>query len=216
MLWMVHRVQADQVVDAPGWVRNESFDILGRAPEGVPLNVDTMRAMMLDLLADRFQLRTRREMRELPVYRLTQARAGAPLGPRMKAAAIDCTGRGGGPMPGPSSEALNRCGATARPGGILIGGFPIPTLASLLAPVVGRVVVDDTGLPGTWNAELTFTPEQPGTSPAGGGATGPAPGSPDAPSIFTALREQLGLKLEPGRAPVEVVVVERIERPTPD
>ena len=95
------------------------------------LNVDTMSAMMRDLLAERFQLRTRRELRELPVYKLVQARAGAPLGPRLKTASVDCTGRGGGPLPGPAPEAVNRCGATARPGGISIGGFPILTLARL-------------------------------------------------------------------------------------
>ena len=216
VLWMAHRVQADQVVDVPGWARDESFDIVGKAPDGTPLNIDTMMAMMRDLLADRFQLRTRPEMRELSVYKLVQARPGAPPGPRLKPATFDCTGRGGGPLPGTAPPSVNRCGATARPGGVSIGGFPILTLARLVGPMVGRVVVDETGLAGTWDVELTFAPEQAGTPFFGGAPPAPASASSEAPSIFTALQEQLGLKLEAGRAPVDVIVVEQIERPTPD
>jgi len=89
------------------------------------------------------------------------------------------------------------------PGGISVHGMPITTLAGLIAPSVERVIVDATGLTGNWDFDLAFVNQ---VQDANG----------DAPSLFTALREQLGLKLEAGRAPVDVIVIDRLERPTPD
>ena len=201
ILWMSYRVQADQVVEVPSWARSESFDIIGKAPAGVALNMDNVGAMLRDLLADRFRLSTRRELRELPVYALVQQKAGA-LGPRLKASGTDCLAGapGGAPVaPPPTPPSPSACGATARPGSVSVHGFPLLTLARLVGPTVGRIVVDRTGLTGTWDLEIEFSADQ-----------------SDGPSLFTALQEQLGLKLEAARAPVEVVVIERLERPTPD
>ena len=198
ILWMSHRVQADQVVEIPSWARSESFDIIGKAPAGVPLNMDNVSAMLRDLLADRFQLSTRRELRELPVYALVQQRAGA-VGPRLKASGTDCMAGAPGGAPAAPPPNPQACGATARPGSVSVHGFPLLTLARLVGPTVGRVVVDRTDLTGTWDLEIEFSADQ-----------------SDGPSLFTALQEQLGLKLEAARAPVEVVVIERLERPTPD
>jgi uncharacterized protein (TIGR03435 family) len=201
ILWMSHRVQADQVVEIPSWARSESFDIIGKAPAGVPLNMDNVGAMLRDLLADRFQLSTRRELRELPVYALVQQKAGS-LGPRLKASGTDCLAGppGGAPVAPPSTPPPpSACGATTRPGSISVRGFPLLTLARLVGPAVGRIVVDRTGLTGTWDLEVEFSADQ-----------------SDGPSLFTALQEQVGLKLEAARAPVDVVVIERLERPTPD
>jgi uncharacterized protein (TIGR03435 family) len=81
--------------------------------------------------------------------------------------------------------------------------MPIATLPGLIAPSVERVIVDSTGLTGNWDLDLAFVNQ---VQDANG----------DAPSLFTALEEQLGLKLEAGRAPVDVIVIDRLERPTPD
>jgi uncharacterized protein (TIGR03435 family) len=215
LLSMAHGVQADQVVDVPAWARRERFDILAKAPAGIQMTMDAMRPMLRDLLADRFQLKTRRESRELAVYRLVQLKPGAALGSRLKRGDFDCT-RQAPPTPAgqtpPATPAPVNCGALVRPGGLSITNFPLSGLTRMMGPITGRVVVDETGLEGPWSAELDFTPDIAG--PPGAAPAGPAPA--DGLSIFTAVQEQLGLKLESGRAPVEVVVIERLERPSPD
>ena len=99
------------------------------------------------------------------------------------------------------------------PGRIAFGGLPISTFANGLAGQVGRVVVDRTGLEGNWDFELKFTAEPPAGLPPG--TELPAP-DPNAPSIFTALQEQLGLKLQATKGPVEVFVIDSVEQPIPD
>jgi uncharacterized protein (TIGR03435 family) len=102
-----------------------------------------------------------------------------------------------------------------QPGGrATIVGYPMTELARMIGPMVNRVVVDETGLQGNWDLELEFEPP---TAPPGlsGLAEPPAP-TGDAPTIFTALREQLGLKLESARGAVDVFVIDRIERPAED
>ena len=98
------------------------------------------------------------------------------------------------------------------PGNVAAGGFPLSQLATTLAPMIGRVVQDKTGLSGTFDFELTWTPDR------GPGAPRDAAPAPDAGgvSLFTAIQEQLGLKLESQRAPVDVVVIDRLNHPTPD
>jgi uncharacterized protein (TIGR03435 family) len=97
------------------------------------------------------------------------------------------------------------------PGSIRFDGFPISQMATMLAGQAGRMVVDRTGLTGPWAFILTYAPEQRGAPPPG--ADQPAP-DPNAPSLFTALQEQLGLKLESTKGPVEVVVIDAINKPT--
>jgi uncharacterized protein (TIGR03435 family) len=97
---------------------------------------------------------------------------------------------------------------------VLFGGSPLSMFATALAGPVGRVVVDRTGLTGAWDFELTFSGDPQRGLPSPG--VEPPPDDPNAPSLFTALQEQLGLKLEATKGPVEVVVVDRVERPAPD
>ena len=92
----------------------------------------------------------------------------------------------------------------------MAGGYPLSQLTRYLAPQVQRVVIDRTGLTGDWDFDLKFTPPS-----AAASADAPA-SDPDSPSIFTALQEQLGLKLEPARGPVDVLVIDGVERPNPD
>ncbi len=94
------------------------------------------------------------------------------------------------------------CGAGPVPGGLRVHGMPLLVLGRFLGPVIGRVVVDETGLKGNWDLDLEYTTEQ-----IQGG---------DGVSPFAAVQEQLGLKLEAGRAPVEVIVIDHLDRPMPD
>jgi uncharacterized protein (TIGR03435 family) len=216
VLWMTHRVQADQIVEVPSWARTESFDITGKAPAGVAITPESMGVMMRDLLAERFQLKTRREMREMPVFELVQLKPGS-LGPRMSQAAMDCSSVASSDRPPapPSPDAPPQCGGTARAGGVSVRGLPLSAFTRLVGPMAGRIVVDRTGLAGPWNVELEFSAEQ-GGGPISGAPLAAATPATDAPSLFTAVQEQLGLKLESTRARVEVIVIERLERPSPD
>ena len=101
------------------------------------------------------------------------------------------------------------------PARVRFGGFPLSLFATGISNRVGRTVVDKTGLTGNWDFELTFQAEAPppGALPPG---VQPPPIDPDAPDLFTAIREQLGLKLESTKGPVEVLVVDSVQPPTPD
>jgi uncharacterized protein (TIGR03435 family) len=97
------------------------------------------------------------------------------------------------------------------PSSLNAGGMNMMRLAATLSGIVGRQVRDETQLTGAYDLQLAFTPEQPAPGPS---AAGPA--DPDAPSIFTALQEQIGLRLEPTRGAVDVLVIESVQRPDPD
>ena len=174
---------------------------------------------MQALLQERFKLATHPETRPLPIYALVLARADGKLGPQLRPSAVNCAetirGRGAGPMTPPGRGERPPCGMMMRPGGIVAGGTPIAQLIQPLAMMTRRTVVDRTNLQGNFDVDLTFTPDQ---MPAGApppGVTLP-PIDPNGPSIFTALQEQLGLKLEAQTAPVSVIVVDHVEPPTPD
>lgn len=203
ILWMAHGVQQDQVVNVPSWAASENFDITAKVPAGAPLNMDTFRPMLVDLLGERFELKTHHEMRELPMYRLVRVRPDR-LGPRLAAAEMDCTGRAAPAANSSRAAVLRNCGAGPTPTGFRVHGMPLLVLARIMGPTAGRVIVDETGLSGNWDLDLDFTPAQ------------LQPGPNDPPSLFAALQEQLGLKLEPGRAEVDVVVVDHLARPTED
>ena len=213
LLWMAHGVQAYQIVDAPDWTRGEAYDILARGPEGTTTSPDTFRALLRELLVNRFQLKVRRESRELPIVALVRVRQDGPLGPKLRPSKVDCMAMLAGNKSVAPSQGGPNCGANTLTGRFTSNGLPLGPFISLLAPVVGRVVVDRTGLTGSWDLDVEFTPE-----PVGGAAGVPvppaAPVSADAPSLVTALEEQLGLKLESTRGPVDVIVIESISRPT--
>jgi bla regulator protein BlaR1 len=227
LLRFAYAVQNFQIVDAPGWIASERFDIIAKAegdlPPSGPGQLGPVQMMMQALLAERFGLKARKENREMSRYDLVLARADGRLGPQLKASTTDCQAifaaarRGGGPPPAPPGpgEPLP-CGFRVGPGRMQGGAFPLSQLATALSPMVQRVVIDRTGLTGNFDIDVTFTPDQMPQGP-------PPPGAPplpsidaNGPSIFTALQEQLGLKLESVRGPVEVLVIESVSRPTPD
>ena len=206
----------NQLVGGPGWFNTARFDIVARA-EGFQGDtnrpgftasaadraaVDRVRLMLQRLLAERFMLRVHQETRQLPIYELHLLKSGGELGRDMKRAEVDCAAewkKQGMP------DARNIvCGSLQRtgPGSVRGHAVGIGPLVSTLYDLVGRPVVDRTGLTGPFSFTLTWAPE--GSTDTG------------APSIFTAVQEQLGLKLEPARGPVDVLVVDDAQRPTLD
>jgi uncharacterized protein (TIGR03435 family) len=219
---------AFQITGGPKWIESDRFDIVAKAPgdpqpgpNGPPT---AMFAMLRTLLADRFQLILHRESKEMAIYALVLARADGKLGPQLKPAATDCAammaaarGRGAPPPPPAPGERMP-CGMRMFPGNLSGGSSSMAQLTNVLARFVNRTVVDQTGLAGNYDLDLQWTPDQ---MPQGRGD--PPPGAPalpsidpNGPSIFTAVQEQLGLKLESTKGPVSVVVIDRIEHPTED
>lgn len=188
-----------RLANLPSWAADERFDVAGRSAGSV--GRDEISAMVRSLLADRFQLRAHRETRELPTYALVAASPARRPGPALRTSSIDCS----------APEDRSKCNTRITPRSLTATGMTMTRLAATLTGIVGRVITDETGLPGAYDLELTFAPE--GPLPPG---APPAAADSDAPSLFTALREQLGLRLDGRRGPVEVLVVDRIERPTPD
>jgi uncharacterized protein (TIGR03435 family) len=229
LITRAYQLQPYQVIGGPAWLANDRFDIIAK-PEGEVSPAQT-NPMLRALLADRFKLVVHTETRELPVYHLVKARPDGKPGPELKPAAVDCAagrGRGGpapgapgspGPVPGPAAGAAG-CMVMVGPGRITVGGQPMATLVNTLAMLAGRPVLDKTELTGAFDLVLSYMPDGPGRGgPAGPpppGAPPLAPPDPDAPSLFTALQEQLGLKLESARGPVDVIVIDSIEQPTED
>jgi len=228
LMLMAYQLQPFQIEGAPAWITTERFDVIakgsGPLAPAAPGTPGPIQLMMKSLLADRFKLVAHIEKKEMPIYALTLARSDGRLGPQLKAATIDCTAvnasRRGGPPPGPPdfNGPAPQCGMMVRPGGVRAGGVPINQILQLLSQNVQRIVVDRTGLTGTYEIDLTWTPEQlpQGRDDAPPGAPALPPIDPNGPSLFTALQEQLGLKLDSTRGPVDVLVVEKVERPTED
>jgi uncharacterized protein (TIGR03435 family) len=189
ILQFAYSVSTNQIVGAPEWLSNEFYDIDGYPDQpGVP-NMKQMLEMYQKLLADRFQLKLHREKRELAVYAITVARNGAKLSKSQ----------------GDPNGSPDQTGYGDNTG--LFMKFTNTSMeelaASLQTLMHGKPVIDQTGLAGRYDFTLKWARED-------------APASdPNAlPSIFTAMQEQLGLKLEPVKAPVDVFVVDHIERPS--
>ena len=228
-----YQVQDFQLEGVPAWASTERYDIIAKA-EGDPPPVlpgtgpDQLMLMLRTLLAERFQLKLHNETKEMPIYALVRLRPDR-LGPRLEQSTVDCVtliqsmqaaARAGGPAPTPPPpDASGRptCGIRGGFGSLAGNGFPLNQLSATLSQMVRRTVIDRTGLSGTWAFDLKFTPDA-GQLPPGASPNGPdAPViDPNGPSIFTAVQEQLGLKLDATRGPVEMLIVDRLERPTPD
>jgi uncharacterized protein (TIGR03435 family) len=227
LIRFAYLVQNFQIVDAPDWIREDRYDITAKAegdiPPSPPGQLGPMQMMMRSLLADRFKLVVREDTREQPLYALMLNRADGQLGPQLTRSTTDCAavaaaarGRGGRGFALPAPGERPQCGFFGGIGQYRAGGMQLSDLARALSGQLQRVVIDRTGLTGAFDLDLTYTPDQLPQGPPPPGAP-PLPAiDPNGPSIFTAMQEQLGLKLEATRGPVPVLVVQRIERPTPD
>ena len=167
-------------------------------------------AMLQALLSDRFKVAVHHEARVVPVYALLLARSDGRRGPRLRPSEVKCGAAASNYFPVvPDPSAPPPCGDFRKsPRSLVARGMTMARLASLLTPDVGRIVVDVTALTESFDIELEWAPDQ--LQDLNNQQ------SSDAPSLFTALQEQLGLKLESTRGPVDVLVVDRAERPTED
>jgi len=202
-------IQPYQIVGGPRWLDTERWDVTAAGASGSP--ADVLLALQ-HLLADRFSLVVRRETREMPVYALALAHSDGRLGPQLKRSAIDCAAaQVEAQRTGVIPPEARICRVEGRIGSITMGGSLLTDVTPLLSTRLQRTVIDRTGLEGPWDLTLTYTPE-PSQIAAGTLAPGSQPTfDPNGPSIFTAVQEQLGLKLESTRAPVSVLVIERAE-----
>ena len=194
------------IAGAPGWVATARFDVTGTAAPGAPLP-----PLLRHLVEDRFALRSHAETRDMPIYALTLAHAARSLGPMMRKNDRDCAAIASGAIAG------ERCGGQIVPGKVSARGMTMTQMVSGLArlmPNVGRPVVDRTALTGAFDIDLTWSPDQALANAMPGMPTPPI--DPNGPSLFTALQEQLGLKLESLRGEVEVLVIDTVARPVPD
>jgi uncharacterized protein (TIGR03435 family) len=211
-----------EVTGGPSWINADHFDVVAKAPEGQGVGIDAgntavgatpaaelsaigrIRQMAQALLADRFKVTVHHELRDLAVYELRTDRKDGTPGPQLKKVDVDCVSQRGSGRP---------CGGfrTIAPGHIVAHAVTMALFAQYLEMPVSRNIFDRSGLQGTFDVELQYTPdrlqlrgpEAPASDPAG-------------VSVFTAVREQLGLKLESTKAPIDVLVIDNAEKPTPD
>ena len=223
MMQNAYSVQAFQILDGPAWINSEYYDVDAKTGSNVG-RAETF-LMLQSLLEDRFALKIHRETRDLPVYTLQTVKGGAKLPPWKEGSCVESapdgllqTASGRVAPPGAGPPALAPCGGLRVMldvgGAKMLGGkIAMTEFARTLSMTLGRTVIDKTGLTGFYDVKLDFVPDE------ATAALPPPP--PDAvtaldsknPSILTALQEQLGLRLESAKGPVEVIIVDHVERP---
>jgi len=202
-----YRVPSYRMLGGPDWISSDRFDIQARA-EGNP-SKDQIMLMLQTLLADRFKLKVHSETRELPAFTLTAAKSGIKLQPWKEGSCVTIDPFNPPATPPPGGEKLENCGNN-----LLLPKGPnmqwhatkidMKGLTGALSAIMRRTVIDKTGFTGTFDVNLEWTRDQ-GPDISSADATGP--------SIFTVLQEQLGLKLESAKGPVEVLVIDHVEKP---
>jgi uncharacterized protein (TIGR03435 family) len=206
-----YRLQDFQIVGGPGWLNSARFDISAKA-DGAVTQAEVA-LMLRKLLADRFKLISHTETREMALYALARSRTDGSVGAQLRASNADCLGERSSPrrpQSSPSPGQAPECGFRESAGNMMARGIDLDAFAAELAAYASRPVVDKTALIGKFDLTLNWTPEQ--SAPPDG--SGSPPADPNQPSIFTALQEQLGLKLESTRGPVDVLVIDSAEKPS--
>jgi uncharacterized protein (TIGR03435 family) len=199
LIQQAYEVREFQIVGGPAWIGSDRYDITAK-PEGAA-GQEQVKSMIQALLKQRFELRFHRETKELPTYGLVVAKGGAKfLGTKH----ADVPDEGSDKPKGTRMRMMGR-------GHFELEGAPVAALANQLGQVLGRSVIDKTELAGNYDFKLEFTPDEsaPGMMREAGGDR---PAAAEGVSIFTALQDQLGLKLEATRGPVEILVIEGVEK----
>jgi uncharacterized protein (TIGR03435 family) len=209
-----------QLVGMPDWAGTTNYDVNATYPLGVQPDEPTARQMVQTLLEQRFGLKVHHEMRSLASYALVIARKDGALGPQVTRSDVDCKtwladkrsvfGAGSASTVAPGGK-RSACTMMASRRYIAAGTQTMTQLATTLGALVGRPVIDRTGLSGTFDMDLQWAPSMEMAAP---GTTTTANG--DGPSIFSALQEQLGLRLDSTTASFDVLVIDHVERPTED
>jgi uncharacterized protein (TIGR03435 family) len=196
-----------QISGGPSWIEKDRYVILGQAAGGVTRA--EMMLMLKTLLVERFALKAHSEMKEVDAYALVMARKDAKTGPKLQKWDGNCNGKPASPAQ-PNATGP-RCAAFFRPPGLVMRGVTMAVLANMLSASfanLGRPVVDRTSLEGEFDFDLETTFAPASANPAAAD-TGP-------PSVFVALQEQLGFKLEPTKTTVKVLIVDSAQQPTID
>lgn len=236
LIRQAYGMQEFQIAGGPEWIGTDRFDIEARfdpAPVNGLTGPPRVQAMLKTMLADRFQLDAHMEERQLPILALVVSRQDRRLGPQLVPSAVDCAAlmaaRRGGPPPdaraggppdgrrggGPSGAGPDGrpvCGGRGGFGQMIAGGLTMAQFATQLSQLTRSLVVDRTGLSGGYDLDLQWSPT-PDQLPPGAPPGLQPPVASDGPSLYAALDEQLGLKLESTSGPVTVLVIDRIERP---
>jgi uncharacterized protein (TIGR03435 family) len=217
LIQAAYDVRDHELIGGPEWTRSIGFDLEARGPAA--LSADVARAMLRALLVERFSLDVHRESRQVPIYVMTTAARSGQPGPQLRPSGARCAppmGPGGmrppSPPPNGIAEAVPlmgraalRCPSIFMPGYFSARSVSLDALATELAEAAGRPVVDRTGLTGAFDLDLRYAPELNAAQ---------QPQAADAPGLATALQDQLGLKLEGSRGPVDVLVIDRVRMPT--
>lgn len=197
MIQVAYRVKADQIVGGPAWLGTGRFDMDAKAEK--PSSADELHVMLMNMLVDRLRLKFHREKREMSIYALTVGGAGTKLKPHQAA-------NGGDPWIDQTEAPFLHVKMKAT-------SAPMDYFAFRLSQLMDRPVVDLTNLPGGYDFNLEFTRDLPSGFPAGGRINGEEVDT-SGPTVFAAVRQQLGLELRPQKGPAEVIVIEHAEKPT--
>jgi uncharacterized protein (TIGR03435 family) len=230
MIRNAYKVPDFTISGGPGWITSDRYDIEAKA-DG-ELKGDAVLMLLQTLLEDRFQLKIHRETKEGPVYVLTVAKGGSRLLPS-NCAVVDPAYMPPPPAANetrPENCGVNKSGSNGPSRTLSVTGLKIeetnmgtatvPGLTFYLASMLGRPVVNKTGLSGRFDIHLEYTPDSPAAGLPRGQGTADDPNEPapaadtGTPSIFTAMQEQLGLKLESAKGPVELLIIDHVERPS--
>jgi uncharacterized protein (TIGR03435 family) len=193
LIRLAYGVKDHQIAQAPKWIGSDRFDIAVKSVHTDSKGLEDEKSLVRELLADRFQLTTHREAKQMAVYLLVVAKEG------------------------PKLKAHNDAGPRARRGcGRLVGRrVTADDIATILSRQVDHAVFNRTGLAGEYDFQLDFTPDS-GPCRAAQDSLGASPATDPSglPSIYTAVQQQLGLKLESSRGPVELLVIDHVEKPS--
>jgi uncharacterized protein (TIGR03435 family) len=221
------RLQPFQIIGGPSWLASDRYDIVAKADADSDQLAGTgtagptrVQLMLQALLADRYKLAAHTETRELPIYALVMTHADGRLGPALSRSSSDCRAQtaaaaGSVVKAAPANRDGKPCGLQLGLGSLAAGGAALSQIAAALSGVLDRSVVDRTGLSGAFDATLRWTPDESTPGMAQKAKFVPTI-DPNGPSIFTAVQEQLGLKLEPAKAPTDVLVVVTAQPPSPN
>ena len=221
---VAYKVRDFQISGGPNWTGTDRWNIEAKAEEGSvseltlsfdPAVTNPLLLMLQSLLEDRFQLKMHREPKDMPVYELAVAKGGpkiklsadqSPIVAPERGAPLPPKPQRGGPMPR-GAMAMGR-------GSVEANGVPIANFIQGLSQQLGRPIVDKTGLKGFYDIKLQWTPELGGGLVKPGGPDPDPPADASGPSIFTAIQEQLGLRLDSAKGPVDILVIDSVQKPT--
>jgi uncharacterized protein (TIGR03435 family) len=197
LIQYAYHMQDFQISGTQGWMNSDRYDVIAKAEDRA--NEDQIRLMVRSLLAERFKLNVHLDEKQLPQYALVIAKDGL----KMPRSTQDCSVPGDRSMPCGGFRLYQRSQLSGR-------NVPIFELIDVLAILTGRYVVNNSGLSGNFDIKLQWSPDE---TLALGAETNAPPDDPGGASLFTALQQQLGLKLESQRGPVPVLTVDRAEKP---